>query len=528
MTTPAPNRLRVALIIGAVSVLSAAAYAFLHFGDPSGLGYPTASGVCERIRESGIPAHPGDWFCSTPEWHSRANTMLSELLIAVGFAFPAAILAATGRRLTAALPLIPALFLAHPLLNTGSGLYWWQAEARWFDNDLLVTLGKLVVGPTVSLVVLAAPAVAVWLAAGRRVPARSRERDSYRLLAAAACVPAGVAVILLTPKILAGHFEEPGVLAELWSFRTVAPFAAAIGIFGALLGPDRRWWPWSLAVSAFFLSEGPSSLYFFEFSPEGLAFWTMFGLVVPLFLIGLIGSGWKGVAVWITRRISDQSPEATDAGSSGFRVGATIALNGLAAALIGVSVLLFVMDPVPRRFYISLPTYLEPREQALDVRARMNLDSAMDAMISYRTRKGTFEGFDAKVGRRAEGELLWHDGFPRLKDEQGTTPGPEFPILEVSIVTASREAQVATLSRQDKAFCLERSPSGKIRYGESEEGTRGLGALRSADSNCGTMPWTPEAVEPPPLPKCVARTPGFLICRMVQVQMFSVLKNPGP
>ncbi|MEX1046276.1 MAG: hypothetical protein WD757_07315 [Actinomycetota bacterium] len=533
MTKPVPHRLRCALIVAGVSLLSAAAYSYLHVGDDSGL--PLFTGACERIKESGIPPHPGDWWCTSPEWHIQANVVIGALLIGVGFAIPVAILAATGRRLSALWPALPALFLAQPLLGLGSGFFWLTDDVHWYDDDLLVGLAKRLAAPALSLALLSAPGLAVGLTMRRDAPAKPRVPDPYRGVAAVICVLAAVVVILLTPRILALRLEDR-ILMELWSFRTVAPLAAAIGIFGALLGQNRRWWPWSLAVPAFFLSYGPSAVRYFEWNPEGFQTWTMFGLVVPLFLIGLIGSGWRGLAARLSRRYG--AVEENEIGSSdSYPVHklARITMSAFGAGLLVVSMGLFVMDPMAARFNETLPEFNVMREQAQDVRARMNLLRAMDTMIAYKHRKGTYQGFTPRVGAQLDPGLEWKDGLPPVREFSTPDTGPYPPTLAVSIVTSSSDvARVATASRRDAAYCLQLTRSG-LRYGFNTNDSPGLtsdvafvGALRSAVSNCGSTTWTPEPFEPPPLPRCVARTSGFLICRMAQVLIFKILKEPEP
>jgi len=51
-------------------------------------------------------------------------------------------------------------------------------------------------------------------------------------------------------------------------------------------------------------------------------------------------------------------------------------------------------------------------------------------------------------------------------------------------------------------------------------------ALSSAIADCGVWPWTAELVERPEFPTCTPNTKSFLICRMVQVLMFNILKSP--
>lgn len=90
-------------IIGTGSVLSAAAFLWMRAG--SNMPPPQFQGVCDRLHEAGLAIVPQDVFCLPVTWTSRAAYVVASLLVAVGFVLSGVILAASGRRLTAFLPL---------------------------------------------------------------------------------------------------------------------------------------------------------------------------------------------------------------------------------------------------------------------------------------------------------------------------------------------------------------------------------------------------------------------------------------
>ena len=77
--------------------------------------------------------------------------------------------------------------------------------------------------------------------------------------------------------------------------------AVGMALFGALLGTDRRWWPWALAPVAVLLSFAPATAALV--GPEGLQDWSLFGAVLPLFLVGLVASAWHLLAARATHEI---------------------------------------------------------------------------------------------------------------------------------------------------------------------------------------------------------------------------------
>ena len=62
----------------------------------------------------------------------------------------------------------------------------------------------------------------------------------------------------------------------------------AMLVFGAMLGTDRRWWPWALVPVAVVLSLGPAMLVMSL--PTTLTAFSWFAGVVPLVCAGFVGS----------------------------------------------------------------------------------------------------------------------------------------------------------------------------------------------------------------------------------------------
>ena len=509
---PGARRWRSALIIGIVSVASAVvlALAYPRFTLGRDVAFPTFQGACERIRESGIPPVPGDWWCSSPAWHLDANVIIRTLLSGIGIGFALAVLAATGRRASALLVLIPVMFFGSAI-NTNTAL-----SPLWLTGDTL----RWIFWWTVPLLALAAPAIVVARIAHRDLQIE-RAGLKGRLLAGALCVILSLGVLVFVQAMFLVHFDtgqridfvrglfHPGEWLEPEMIRA----AFMVMIFGALLGRQRPWWPWAIAVAAFFMSQGLAGILYFEWNPEGTRAWTEFGSVLPLFLLGLVWSNW---GAWAQRVRSGSatgsaSPPAMRAAVPSRPVAAVMAVAGI--GLLAASLIMFVAEQIAT----PLPTYLRTRDQANDVRARMNLAEAMTSLDAYRQRTGTFEGFD--VASSSDSSLAWVDA--RNADDHEA--------LTVRLLEATdRVARVEVLSNSDAAFCLEHRAGSSWRYGSGAgtgESENSEAALAAAAADCGSKPWTADLVARPDFPTCRARTPGFLICRMVSVLMFNILED---
>ena len=265
------------------------------------------------------------------------------------------------------------------------------------------------------------------------------------------------------------------------------------------------------APVALLLSFAPGTA--FLVGPEGIQDWSLFGAVLPLFLVGLICSAWRPLAIRITRRITPDADrgEAPVARAPSGRLRRSVVMNSIAVGLLVFSVIGFGADPLPAEISRSLPTYLGVRRVAEDVRVQMNLRLAIDAMDRYRAQAGTYRGFDAEAATTIEPRLAWTEHA-----SDATEP------LWMWIATAQDDvARVVGVSRGGSAICIERTPEG-LTYG-SVSGRFGSGATRrllnKALGACGTMPWSPSVLQAPPFESmCVDLDPsgGYLICRMVQ------------
>ena len=270
-------------MVASVSVLSAAAFVWMRAATP--LPYPQFQGLCERLLSAGLSLKPGDTFCDPAPWTSHAAIVAAMLLVAAGFVLACGILAATGRRGTALLP-----FLAAPAVSFSGILlsdHWWDAHV-WPH-------GTVATGVT-TLALMSAPVVAVAVSVrGPRV-VRAQPSLVAGVVSGLAVAGAVVAIAYVARGMLAHHF---GSLVSGFSIGSVVPGAIAMAIFGSLLGPDRRWWPWSLVPTAILLSMAPSVALLV--GRERLVDWSQFGIVLPLFLIGLVSSMWRPVALRLTR-----------------------------------------------------------------------------------------------------------------------------------------------------------------------------------------------------------------------------------
>src|SRR5256885_5775778 len=225
-----------------------------------------------------------------------------------------------------------------------------------------------------------APAVAVAIAVRHR-PRRNTPRRARTALEASIVVSAIASAVITIEahRLIFGHYKAIGgdPFGSHWTF---LPAAYVLWMFGALLGFDRRWWPWSIGLIAILLSLGPSTALV---SPlQHFTTWAPFGEAVPLALIGLVGSAVRPTATWLDGRLAARSSMTVDGVSArveptvetparGPRFRPAVVLTPFAVAALGVSLLMFQTDPMPTRVGTTLPTFLGTRSLDQDVRAKM-------------------------------------------------------------------------------------------------------------------------------------------------------------
>jgi hypothetical protein len=429
------------------------------------------------------------------------------------------ILAASGHRLTAFLPLLGALAVKYPQDVLFPTRLW--GSASWPRGPVVST--------AVTMVVMALPVGAVIYAKwGSRV-AHSRPSFIAGIAATIMCGAGVVGTVFVAEGVLSRHIGDSGYQVGLVG---IVPEAIAIAVFGALLGPDRRWWPWSLVPVAILLSAGPSDALII--GSEHVLNWYQFGAVVPLFAAGLIGSAWGRLATGLAHLFPDED-EAWDAPAeprsepspiATGRIRPVVVLNAFAVGLLAVTLIAFRGDPSPVQSAQAVPTYLGARISVEDLRTRLDLRRAMTAMDAYRASEGTYQGFDALSGAAADPSIVWNDGLP-VAGSDGGHGGP------VGIVSADdQEARVVAFSASGSAFCLQRGDAG-LAYGRGFRTGNGDGheaVLKLAIAACGSTPWSADAVRRFPIATmCVGVEPDrYVICRVVQALMMTTMKGTDP
>lgn len=519
--TPSGDRVRsrARLLVAVACVGSAAWYVATRIGQP--IPGPMFTGLCQRIQDAGLALQPGDWFCRPEPAASHAIYAGASLLVAIGIALPCAILASTGRRVTALLPI-----LAAPVIDTGLFIGLW-GSTPWLVRPLSA-MGR-------DALLMAAPAAAVAIAVRRRDRSKTPRSSRTALEASvvgSAIIASGIAIE--AHRLIFNHYRDLGgdPFGNHWAF---VPAALVLWVFGAFLGFDRRWWPWSIGLVAILLSLGPSTALV---SPlQHFTTWAPFGEAVPLALIGLAGSAVLPVTGWVERRLARRSASAGDdldtiqaTGSeppdrrSRFRP--VVVLSALAAAALVLSLLMFEGDPLLARVGTNLPTFLGTRALDQDVRAKMDLFDAVTAMDGYRANRGTYSGFDAAMGEKTDPALAWQDG-PLVAAEDGS-----WLVLRVSLDAATKStARVVALSASGNAFCLQRTKVG-LTYGRgvamsTEWGKEAGHTIRAAISDCGSTPWSAAALRPFPMEgMCGGADDSYIICRAVQSMLVQILRSP--
>jgi len=520
-----PIRPRTWLLVPFVALASASIYAAVRLGVP--VGITEFRGTCERLVRAGIAVGSHDPVCGSDVSRERILFLLASVTAGIGLAWPPAVLAATGRRLSALTPLIPVV----------GGVSVSIASVSLWDGPPRIAGGSTAAG--IDLLLVAAPAVAVAYAVRDRPRLRGPELGWLgSLLAGGVCTIASVGILFAVPIFLSWHFGEPGGDPLGVSVPTFVPAALVMGIFGALLGSDRRWWPWSLVPAALFLSLGPSVALLSVSGYPGVSIWSPFGAVVPLFSIGVASTWWRPMSVaissWLERSEAsdfDELPEAALTEPSREpvprrRFRPILIPQAVAAGLLAVSVVIFVGDPSPVAFEEPLPTYLGLRTAAQDLRVKTDLFTAASAMIAYRDTHGTDRGFDAAAGARAVPSLVW---LPAPSSDREIRA---YQASAIAVISAPPGApRIAAFSESGRVFCVQRSPQGRLTFGMGRgpgSGSPTVGAWREAVAGCGGRPWTSNTLAQLPTEgMCDGLDVGYLMCETVEALVAETLHAPA-
>ena len=374
-------------------------------------------GLCERLRAAHLPIVGRDWFCLPASSGARAASTAATILMVVGIGLACSVLAAGGHGFTALVPLAGLLAVE----RAPSVMQTWSIPP--FLDRPIARVG-------LDLALVAAPALAVmWV--GRHRPARKTAvRPLAGFVAFAVCVAAAACVTFAWNAVLARHFAAiGGIPFTRWQ---VLPAAFVMGAFGMLLGPDdRRWWPWILVATAFLLSAAPSMALLADRSPT----YASFGLVVPLALVGLVGSAWRPIADLIVAKGLIGEPAEGEAPPPAkittpmrdLPRGAILA-DVLAAGLVVVSLILFAADPLAAEIEATIPTSSGCDTRRTTCAPRWTSARPWTRPSPTASRTGTFRGFDARTGARSDPALAWMDG-PLAA---GTRPAPALTMAVAS------------------------------------------------------------------------------------------------
>lgn len=446
---------------------------------------------------------PEEWLCGISGARATTAFVLGSLLIGIAVALPGAVLAATGRRATALVPLVAGLVVptpaawiglhkdvptrifgltevwASPLM--GSSASFWRLHTAW--------------AVAADAILLAVPAVAIvrW-----RLPRSvDRARPSERgVKLASLVVVGGIAVV----QLVSNRFPSADVgfgRPETWGPPLV------MVTFAILLGPDRRWWPWVLAPVAVLLSLGPAMLVIGTLGEFTVLTW--FRPALTLAVLGMVASSWRPLALLFSGLPKDRgdSPPAPTR-----RVRPLVVANAAAAGLLIVAFLAPRYDPLPVQVSEILPTYLGARVLAQDVRAKTNLRDAIVAMDAYRAETGTYVGFGTATGEDLVPAIVW-------SDEAST----ETLVVGVTVVSDER-ARVLTTSASGSAFCIQ-SAGGIVTIGAGN-------SIAGAGRHCADALWSPQELAMVDLGAICDEAPAFsvLLCRSVEQLIDEILATP--
>lgn len=450
---------------------------------------PTFMGACTRLREAGLGPTADDWFCHTAPLGLTPAPWAASALVTLGPALLGPILVSAGRRRMAFFPL--AVFAA---VDAGLGFWWGPIE------------GRSVAARVLAFAILSIPTVAAlrWLDPQPSPPVFEGSSPSSRVGATVGC--AALLVVGTAPWYLA--IESVGLV--------VAGPLLAMAVFGWLLGPDRRWFPWVVVALAILMSTGPAGM-FWHWN-RSISGWLYFSAAFPLFVASAIGTAWKPLAVlFASRGRRDRGGlehqlylVSTPAARSRVR-----ALNLGSAILLSLS----LAGPLLVSWDAPFPTYMGYRERAWEVKTFANLRTAAATLVDYRWRTGGLDGFDYSSGLR-NSQLMWTDDRRQLLSQ-----GLGVIWLE-SVRNGS--AQLVARGAEDSMLCMRVSGPGELTYGRSRTTAAGPQAVRSAVKHCGDERWSEELTEPAERPDCSSdEVDNYMICRMVEALMVGMTDFPA-
>ena len=488
------------LIVATMTALAGVAYSLIRLPDAQ-WWYPTFEGACARLKESGLPILPTDSFCIDSWWRPAGSIAVVSGLAWLALAVPCMVLATTGRRLMALLPAIvaPTIYIA---FEDG----WWGSPI-WRDRPAASALMNL------GLIVL--PAVVV-------MATRTRRREGVPRPPRLASVGAGLLCLAVSFGFVALVWRTAALVEPLRAWRAIysygttifrlipwalVPAIVSIGFFGGLLGRDRRWSPWALALSALLLSLGlPAALSVFEPYSRN---WSLFGSSIALFGVGWIWSYAPTLAARLGR-----SPKPLSARP-------TVHRHAVVAANLVLALLLLATIPVAGEttFFRALPTYLAEREAVQDFVTDEALAEVAREADRFRAATGSYLGFgsgDSVVENRSRNVI---DATHPIS----AAPAPASGAAAVTIARARRdEIRLVAVSDSGIAMCLRTRGPGRWTHGTSLAPSAARDLQRIARAHCSDTSWEPSAVAHPESFMCDG--PGYILCRMVQVLTHNMVR----
>lgn len=492
------------LAVAALCLASAALYGWMRI--PLGNAeYESFRSWCTRFEMA-----PGDWPCAIGHTHIVVALVASSLLTGLALAIPGLLLAASGRRFTSLIPMTLAALATGVAVALSPG----GSERLFGVNQSVIGSGDPggywfahpVLAGVVDLVLVSVPAIAV---AVLMRPARRPRPIEIRRHASWVATFAIVGTIAIF-RIALTHVPGEDLFATATSFTLIA--TGTMALFGAMLGTDRRWWPWALVPAALFLSLGPTMA--IASIPTNFTALTWFASVLPLAVSGFIGSLWRPTA----ERLSGVRVARPRTAGTSRTVRPIAVLNAAAAGLLAVSLLAVRYDPLPVQISASLPTFLGQRVLAQDVRAKTNLSGAIAVAETYRDANGTFEGFDAAAGELAAPEFRWLD---RVTHQ---------PLVLTVASADENSVRFLTQSASGPMFCMQRTSDG-ITYGVAEHrppSEAGPTLAERATLACGSTRYTAQALAMFDVDQMCdgVSDDGTLICRGAQKLIRETLASP--